>query len=70
MYIAVLLILCGWALAFRSRPVAIYALCVMVAFDLRVVFAEEPFLAATHGRAWTQYKDRVPRWLRGLRHRR
>jgi protein-S-isoprenylcysteine O-methyltransferase Ste14 len=35
----------------------------MIVFHLRVVFAEEPFLADAHGEAWTHYKDRVPRWL-------
>jgi protein-S-isoprenylcysteine O-methyltransferase Ste14 len=63
MYIAVVLTLWGWALAFRSRPVAIYALCVMVAFHLRVVFNEEPFLARTHGDDWERYMARVPRWV-------
>jgi protein-S-isoprenylcysteine O-methyltransferase Ste14 len=63
MYIAVVLILWGWALAFQSRPVAIYALCVMLAFHLRVVLNEEPFLARTHGDVWERYRARVPRWL-------
>ena len=62
-YIAVGLILCGWALAFRSRTLTVYALVVMVAFHLRVVFDEEPWLAQTHGEQWVQYKARVPRWL-------
>ena len=38
MYIAVLLVLGGWALGFRSRSLTIYALVVMLAFHLRVVF--------------------------------
>jgi len=63
MYIAVVLTLWGWALTFRSRPIAIYALCVMVAFHLRVVLNEEPFLARTHGDDWERYKARVPRWV-------
>jgi hypothetical protein len=42
MYIAVVLVLWGWALGFRSRSLAIYALGVMLAFHLRVVFGEEP----------------------------
>ena len=63
MYVAVVLVLWGWALAFRSRPVAIYALIVMLAFHLRVVFGEEPWLARTHGDEWTRYKERTPRWL-------
>jgi protein-S-isoprenylcysteine O-methyltransferase Ste14 len=62
MYIAVLLMLIGWAVAFRSSSLALYALAVLVAFHLRVVFGEEPWLARTHGQRWTRYKTRVPRW--------
>jgi len=40
-----------------------YALAVLVAFHLRVVFGEEPWLAKTHGEAWSQYVREVPRWL-------
>jgi protein-S-isoprenylcysteine O-methyltransferase Ste14 len=63
MYIAVMLMLCGWALAYRSRPLWIYALAVMVLFHLRVVFGEEPWLARTHREQWAWYKATVPRWL-------
>jgi len=63
MYIAVLLVLCGWALGFRSRSLAIYGLAVMIAFHLRVVFFEEPWLARTHGDEWAEYRARVPRWF-------
>lgn len=63
MYLAVLLVLSGWALGFHLRSMAIYALLVMLAFHLRVVFAEEPWLARTHGEAWVRYKAQVPRWL-------
>jgi protein-S-isoprenylcysteine O-methyltransferase Ste14 len=66
MYIAVLFVLVGWALGFRSRPLAIYASAVAFAFHLRVVLYEEPFLASTHGDRWTKYTATVPRWL-GLR---
>ena len=63
MYLAVLLVLWGWALGFRSPAIAVYALAVMAAFHLRVVFGEEPWLARTHGKAWARYKAQVPRWL-------
>ena len=63
MYIAVVLVLCGWALGFRSPALGIYALVVMLAFHLRVVFGEEPWLARTHGDEWMRYKARVPRWF-------
>jgi protein-S-isoprenylcysteine O-methyltransferase Ste14 len=63
MYIAVISILLGWALSFRSRALWIYAVAVALGFHLRVVLNEEPFLARTHGEAWLRYKSRVPRWL-------
>ena len=62
-YIAVGLVLCGWALVFRSRALTVYALVVMLAFHLRVVLGEEPWLARTHGEQWVKYKAKVPRWL-------
>lgn len=63
MYVAVIVILCGWALTFPSVALWIYALTLAVVFHLRVVFGEEPWLARTHGEAWVQYRNRVPRWL-------
>jgi protein-S-isoprenylcysteine O-methyltransferase Ste14 len=63
MYLAVLLVLWGWALAFHSTRLAIYAAIVMFAFHLRVVLNEEPFLARTHGEKWLRYRAQVPRWL-------
>jgi protein-S-isoprenylcysteine O-methyltransferase Ste14 len=63
MYIAVVLMLIGWAVGFRSRALAIYAVVVMLAFHLRVVFGEEPWLARRHGEEWVRYRASVPRWL-------
>jgi protein-S-isoprenylcysteine O-methyltransferase Ste14 len=63
MYVAVSLILLGWATAFRSIGLLVYALVVMLAFHLRVVFGEEPWLARVHGAAWEDYVQRVRRWL-------
>jgi protein-S-isoprenylcysteine O-methyltransferase Ste14 len=63
MYVGVLCIVAGWAAGFRSTSLAIYALCLAVAFQIRVIAAEEPFLARTHGAAWDEYKARVPRWV-------
>jgi protein-S-isoprenylcysteine O-methyltransferase Ste14 len=63
MYVGVLCIVTGWALGFQSIGLAIYAICLVVAFHVRVLVAEEPFLARTHGQAWLDYKARVPRWL-------
>ena len=63
MYIAVMLILCGWAWGFRSRAVFTYAVLLVLAFHVRVVFFEEPWLARAHGDAWQRYKSQTPRWL-------
>ena len=63
MYIAVILVLAGWAIGFHSPYLAIYALVIAIGFHLRVVFNEEPWLARTHGEKWSRYKERVPRWL-------
>jgi protein-S-isoprenylcysteine O-methyltransferase Ste14/pimeloyl-ACP methyl ester carboxylesterase len=63
MYVGVSLILLGWAMAFRSSGLLLYALIVMLAFHLRVVFSEEPWLARTHERKWNDYRSRVPRWI-------
>ncbi len=63
MYLSVLVLLLGWAATFTSRGLAIYAAGVAVAFHLRVVLGEEPWLARTHGESWQRYAARVPRWL-------
>jgi protein-S-isoprenylcysteine O-methyltransferase Ste14 len=63
MYVGVSLILLGWAIGYQSRALALYFLTVAILFHVRVIWAEEPFLASTHGDAWTHYKGRVPRWL-------
>src|SRR5687768_10072755 len=63
MYVAVLLILFGWALLFRSRPLANYAVLMALVFAVRVRLFEEPFLSQTHGERWVAYRSRVPRWF-------
>ena len=62
MYLAVLLILVGWALAYGTRAIWSYAAAMAMAFHLRVVLGEEPWLARRHGEAWESYRSRVPRW--------
>lgn len=63
MYVAVALMLMGWAVCFGSPTLAIYTCFVILVFQLRVVFGEEPWLERTHGPAWHEYKSKVPRWL-------
>ena len=69
MYVGVLILVSGWALLFRSAPLALYAAGLLVAFHLRVVLGEEPWLARTHGAAWQAFADGVPRWVGRRRHR-
>jgi protein-S-isoprenylcysteine O-methyltransferase Ste14 len=63
MYVAVTLILLGWALVFGLWALLWYTLFVVIAFHLRVVLGEEPWLARTHGQEWSDYTGRVRRWL-------
>jgi protein-S-isoprenylcysteine O-methyltransferase Ste14 len=68
MYVAVVLVLLGWAALFHSTALLIYALAVAVAFHLRVVFGEEPWLRQTHGDRWARYEARAPRWFAPFKH--
>lgn len=61
MYVAVLVVLCGWSLWFASPVLVAYTLAVAVAFHLRVVLYEEPRLRDTFGQRWQEYRVRVPR---------
>ena len=63
MYLAVLLMLAGWAIGFRSGALLGYAAIVTVAFVVRVIAGEEPALARTHREEWRRYVARTPRWL-------
>ena len=63
MYIAVACILLGWAVTFNFLPLYLYLLLVALAFHLRVIFGEEPWLARTHGDTWAKYSRQVPRWF-------
>jgi protein-S-isoprenylcysteine O-methyltransferase Ste14 len=67
MYIGVLLILIGWTVGFRTGALAAYTIAMAVAFHLRVVLFEEPWLAGTFPQEWPQFKSRVPRWLGAVR---
>jgi pimeloyl-ACP methyl ester carboxylesterase/protein-S-isoprenylcysteine O-methyltransferase Ste14 len=62
-YVAVGLILAGWAIGFQSWVHVIYAIAVVIGFHLRVVFGEEPWLARTHRDEWKRYAARTPRWM-------
>jgi protein-S-isoprenylcysteine O-methyltransferase Ste14 len=63
MYVAVTLILLGWAICFGVPSQFVYTAVVAVAFHFRVVLGEEPWLARTHGSQWEHYSSRIPRWF-------
>ena len=63
MYMAVLVILASWATGFRSITLSGYAAAVSLAFHLRIVWHEEPWLARAFGAEWLAYRARVPRWF-------
>lgn len=63
MYVAVILVLWGWTLTFRSPGLATYAAAMMVVFHFRVIWFEEPWLAEMHGESWMRYQASVPRWI-------
>ena len=62
MYNGVILALLGEAWLFRSERILIYAVAVLVAFHLFVVFYEEPALASRFGDEYRVYRAAVPRW--------
>jgi protein-S-isoprenylcysteine O-methyltransferase Ste14 len=63
MYVAVLMVLVGWALLYRSWSLAIYATVVAIGFHLRVLLHEEKWLKRQFGTEWDRYAVKVPRWL-------
>ena len=66
MYVAVLLILLGWALTLdvmSYRAPLVYALLMAVAFHLRVVLFEERWAAEKFGDQWKEYAASVRRWF-------
>jgi protein-S-isoprenylcysteine O-methyltransferase Ste14 len=63
MYVAVFTAILGQAVWFHSRRVAWYALVVAIAFNLMVMFYEEPTLEQTFGSQYTEYRRCVRRWF-------
>lgn len=63
MYVAVLTVVAGWSLAFGSGWLGLYLGILAVAFHLRVLFHEEPWLSRQFGADWGAYAKAVPRWL-------
>jgi len=67
MYVGIVTLLGGWAIAAGSPLLAGYTCLAAVAFAIRVRVAEEPWLAAQFQEEWTVYSRHVPRWLPRLK---
>lgn len=63
MYVAVITIILGTALATGSPAVAAYGVIIAMIFHLRVVLYEEAILAARFPADWEAYSRTVSRWL-------
>jgi protein-S-isoprenylcysteine O-methyltransferase Ste14 len=63
MYIAVLSVILGQALLFRSSLLVGYALLFWLVVHAFVMFIEEPSLRDQFGSSYDDYLRRVPRWI-------
>jgi protein-S-isoprenylcysteine O-methyltransferase Ste14 len=63
MYIAVLIIIAGWAAYSGSHFVLVYGFVCAAIFHRRVVVHEELWLDNKFGAEWQRYQRLVPRWL-------
>jgi protein-S-isoprenylcysteine O-methyltransferase Ste14 len=63
MYVGVILMLIGEALATQSSSLWVYLTIVFVAFNLFIILHEEPRLRRDFGQEYSLYKRKVRRWL-------
>jgi protein-S-isoprenylcysteine O-methyltransferase Ste14 len=63
MYVAIVLVVLGEALLFRSPALLLYAAVLWLTFHLFVLLYEEPHLRGAFGQSYDQYVRSVPRWI-------
>lgn len=63
MYVGVLLMLLGESVFFTSWELFVYGVAVFFAFHFFVRFFEEPRLKKDFGKEYSDYSNRVPRWI-------
>lgn len=63
MYVGVITLIAGWAVLLASPVLVCYALLLAVAFHIRVLTHEEPWLESRFGDDWRQYRAHVGRWV-------
>jgi len=69
MYVAVMTVVLGWCLLYRSVWLMLYGLVLTVRFNLRVRWHEEPWLQRQFGLESEAYASRTGRWFPRLRPR-
>jgi len=67
MYVGVIALIAGQAIAFASVPVAVYAAVFAAVVVSFVRLYEEPALTEQHGAAYERYRAAVPGWIPRLR---
>ncbi len=65
MYLAVVLVIGGQAVRYKSLHVLWWGVVCWLGFHRRILEYEEPHLADKHGEAYEEYCERVPRWFPG-----
>ena len=63
MYVGLILLVLGCSVSLCSPVLAIYAGIVAIAFHIRVILHEEPWLESEFGDEWHRYRAAVSRWL-------
>lgn len=62
-YVGVFLVVVGEALLARAGILLGYAVLLVIAYHLFVVFYEEPTLGRVFGESYARYREAVPRWV-------
>jgi protein-S-isoprenylcysteine O-methyltransferase Ste14 len=66
-YVGVFLVVVGEALLARAGILMGYAVLLMIAYHLFVLFHEEPRLGRVFGESYARYRETVPRWVPSYR---
>ena len=62
-YVGAMLILFGYIIWSTSAWTMLYSAAAFIAFNFLIIVIEEPILKNTFGMAYTEYTQRVPRWI-------
>ena len=62
-YVGAMLVLFGYIIWSASAWVILYSALAYTAFNFLIIIVEEPILKNTFGMAYTEYIQRVPRWI-------